>query len=75
MHWQRGETALLRYRRLGPVTYALPATVVEDGEHLTMLYLRPGTPIKCRVGPGGRPIPRDMPYAEQAAHCRASLAM
>lgn len=67
MHWQIGDTALLRYRRLGPVTYALPTTVVEDDEHLTVLYLRPGTPIKRRVLADGRPTPRDVPYAEQAA--------
>ncbi len=67
MQWQRGDTALLRYRRLGPVTYALPTTVVDDGEQLTMLYLRPGTSIKRRVLADGRPTPRDIPYAEQAA--------
>lgn len=67
MHWQRGETALLRYRRLGPVTYAFPTTVVDDDEHLTRLYLRPGTPIKRRVLADGRPTPRHIPYREQAA--------
>lgn len=67
MHWRRGDTALLRYRRLGPVTYALPTTVVEDDANLTMLYLRPGTAIKRRVLADGRPTPRNIPYAEQAA--------
>ncbi len=67
MLFSKGDNALLRYRRLGPVTYAMPTTVVEDGEHLTMLYLRPGTPIKRRVLADGRPIPRNIPYAEQAA--------
>lgn len=67
MYWTSGEIALLRYRRLGPVTYALPTTVVADGEHLTMLYLRPGTPIKRRVLADGRPTPRNIPYAKQAA--------
>lgn len=67
MQWQRGDTALLRYRRLGPVTYALPTTVVEDGEHLTILYLRPGTQIKTRVQPDGQRIPRDIAYADRAA--------
>jgi len=67
MYWKPGDIALLRYRRLGPVTYALPTTVVADGEHLTMLYLRSGTPIKRRVLADGRPTPRDIPYAEQAA--------
>lgn len=66
MYWQRGETALLRYRRLGPVTYALPTTVVENDEHVTMLYLRPGTPIKRRVLEDGRPIPRDIAYFDRA---------
>lgn len=67
MYWTAGDIALLRYRRLGPVTYALPTTVVEDGEHLTRLYLRPGTPIKRRVLADGRPTPRHIPYREQAA--------
>lgn len=67
MHWRRGDTALLRYRRLGPVTSALPTTVVEDDAKLTMLYLRPGTAIKRRVLADGRPTPRNIPYAEQAA--------
>lgn len=67
MYWRRGKTALLRYRRLGPVTYAMPTTVVEDDEQVTMLYLRPGTPVKRRVLTDGRPIPRDIPYARQAA--------
>jgi hypothetical protein len=49
------------------VTYALPTTVVEDDERLTMLYLRPGTPIKRRILADGQPIPRDIPYREQVA--------
>jgi hypothetical protein len=65
-HWQQGDRILLRYRRLGPVSYALPVTVVGDEPGRTILYLRPGTPIKRRVTPDGAPIPRDIPYAEQA---------
>jgi hypothetical protein len=67
MMWKPGDTALLRYRRMGPVTYALPTTVVADAPGLTMLYLRPGTPIKRRVLADGQPIPRHLPYVEQAA--------
>jgi hypothetical protein len=49
------------------VTYALPTTAVEDSEDLTVLYLRPGTPIKRRILPNAQPIPRDIPYREQVA--------
>lgn len=66
MYWTAGDIALLRYRRRGPVTYALPTTVVGDNGQVTMLYLRPGTPVKRRVLADGSPIPRDMSYAERA---------
>jgi uncharacterized protein len=65
-HWQPGGQVLLRYRRLGPVSYALPVTVVGDELGQITLSLRPGTPIKRRVMPDGAPIPRDLPYAERA---------
>ena len=64
--WQPGDQILYRYRRLRPVSYALPVTVVGDDPGQAMLYLRPGTPIKRRVTPDGSPIPRDIPYADQA---------
>lgn len=65
MYRRPGEVCMLRYRKLGPVTFALPVRVVEDGPELTMLYLAAGTPIKARAMPDGTPIPRDMPYLER----------
>jgi len=65
MYRRPGEVCMLRYRKLGPVTFALPVRVVEDGPELTMLYLAAGTPIKARAMSDGTPIPRDMPYLER----------
>jgi hypothetical protein len=56
---------MLRYRKLGPVTFAMPVRVVEDGPDLTVLYLVAGTPMKARAMPDGTPIPRDMPYLQR----------
>ena len=64
--WQSGEQILLRYRRLGPVSFTYPVTVVRDDPGQTLLYLQPGTPIKLRVMPDGTPIPRDLPYAARS---------
>ena len=64
--WRPGDVALLRYRRLGPVSVALPVTVVADTAHHTMLYLRSGTPIRRRVMPDGTLIPRTMGVAERS---------
>lgn len=64
--WKRGSQVLLRYRRLGPVSSAIPVTVVSDSPERTVLYLRPGTPITRRVMPDGAPIPRDLPYTERS---------
>jgi len=66
VHRSPGDHALLRYRRLGPVSYALPVTVVRDSD-VVMLWLQPGTPTRKRVMPDGSSIPRDFPYAERAA--------
>ncbi|MGB3327751.1 MAG: DUF402 domain-containing protein [Thermomicrobiales bacterium] len=63
----RGDQVLLRYFRTGQVSFAYPATVVADGERGIMLFLRAGSPMKRRVMPDGRPIPRTMPYAERSA--------
>ena len=65
MYREPGTVCMLRYRRLGPVTNALPVRVVEDGPELTMLYLAAGTPIKTRAMPDGTPVPRDLPYVER----------
>ncbi len=64
--WSPGDQVLIRFRRLGPVSYVNPVTVVHDGPDHTALYLRPGTPVKRRAMPDGTPVPRDMPYAEAA---------
>jgi hypothetical protein len=64
--WQPGKQILLRYRRLGPVSFTYPVTVVRDDPGQTTLYLRPGTPMKRRVMPDGTPIPRELPYAERS---------
>jgi hypothetical protein len=66
-YWREGETAVLRYRRLGPVSYALPARVVHDGPDHTALYLRPGTAIKKRVRPDGSAIARATSFTERHA--------
>lgn len=63
--WKSGDHVLLRYFRQGKVSFAYPTTVVADDERGTMLFLREGAPIKRRVHPDGRPIPRDMMYAER----------
>ena len=55
--WHPGDHILLRYRRRGPVSFAYPVTVVRDDPGETVLYLRPGTPIKRRVMPDGSPDP------------------
>ncbi len=65
-YWSPGDQALIRFRRLGSVSYVNPVTVVHDGPDYTALYLRPGTPVKRRAMPDGTPIPRDLPYAEAA---------
>jgi hypothetical protein len=65
MYRQPGEICMLRYRKLGPVTFALPVRIVEDGPNLTALYLAAGTPIKARAMLDGTPIPRDLPYLER----------
>jgi len=57
-----GDQILVRYRRLGPVTFAVPQTVVEDGPDLTVLFTHAGTPIKERMRPDGTPIPREISY-------------
>lgn len=57
-----GDQILVRYRRLGPVTFAVPQTVVEDGPNGTVLFTHAGTPIKERVQPDGAPIPREIAY-------------
>jgi hypothetical protein len=62
--WHSGDQILLRHRRLGPVSYAWPVTVVSDASERTLLYLRPGTPIKRRVMPDGMPFDRQLPYRE-----------
>jgi hypothetical protein len=64
LRWQPGDQALLRYRRRGPVSFAYPVTVVQDGPDHTALFLRAGTPIKRRVMPDGTPFARRLPYAE-----------
>lgn len=61
-----GTSALLRYRRLGPVTYALPVTVVQDDDTLIGLYAAVGTPMKKRTLPDGQPIPRALSYDDRA---------
>jgi hypothetical protein len=66
LFWRPGHQIMLRYRRLGPISFALPVTVVEDTPTQTVLYLRPGTPIKRRVLPDGSPIPREMPTSERS---------
>ncbi len=65
MYRQPGSVCMLRYRRLDPVTFAMPVRVVEDGPKLAMLYLAAGTPMKARAMPDGTPIPREMPYLER----------
>lgn len=65
MYRQPGSICMLRYRRLGPVTFAMPVRVVDDGSDLTMLYLAAGTPMKARAMPDGTPVPRDLPYLER----------
>ena len=57
-----GDQIIVRYRRLGPVTFAVPQTVVEDGPDLTILFTHAGTPIKERLQPDGTPIPREIAY-------------
>jgi len=57
-----GDQVLVRYRPLGPVTFALAQTVVEDGPNGTVLFTHAGTPIKERVQPDGSPIPREIAY-------------
>ncbi|HEX2281822.1 MAG TPA: DUF402 domain-containing protein [Thermomicrobiales bacterium] len=64
--WRPGDRALLRYRRLGLVSWVFPVTVVEDGPDLTALYIRPGTPTKRRTTPDGTPFPHDLPYVQRA---------
>ena len=62
-----GDQIIVRYRRLGPVTFAVPQTVVEDGPDLTILFTHAGTPIKERLQPDGTPIPREIPYDARSA--------
>jgi len=45
-HFRRGEIALFRYVRPGKVFWALPATVVEDEDERSVLWIAPGTPFK-----------------------------
>jgi hypothetical protein len=65
--WTPGDQIVLRYRREGRVSYAIPATVVEDAPEVVALYVAVGTPLKCPVGLDGAPIPRALPYEERAA--------
>lgn len=66
-YWQSGEQSLIKYYRLGRLSWVFPVTVVHDGPELTALYLRPGTPTKRRTLPDGTPFPRDFSYEQRAA--------
>jgi len=63
---QSGDQALIRFRRLGKVSYAIPATIVTDGPEYAALFVMPGTPTKTRLMPDGSPIPRDFPFDQRA---------
>lgn len=65
--WTRGDQIVLRYRRAGRVSYATPATVVEDPPEFVALHVAVGKPLKCPVGPAGASIPRALSYEERAA--------
>lgn len=67
MHWHAGDVALIRYRRLGPITYLISSHVVDDRPELTRLYTGPGHPMKRRIRTDGTFLPRDIPYAEAYA--------
>ncbi|MGB3306242.1 MAG: DUF402 domain-containing protein [Thermomicrobiales bacterium] len=65
-YWKPGDQVLIRFRRTGLVSYAIPATIVRDDPECSMLFVTPGTPTKTRVMPDGSPIPRDLPYDQLA---------
>src|ERR687897_3077946 len=64
--WQLGDHALLRYRRNQPADVVQPVTVVEDSAARTVLYTSVGTTIKVPFTTEGKPIDRDIPFAERA---------
>ncbi len=59
-----GEPVLIRFRRSGPVSYAIPARIVVDCPDYSALFVTPGTPTKTRVFPDGSSIPREYPYED-----------
>jgi len=61
---QAGEPVLIRFRRSGPVGYAILARVVVDCPDYSALFVTPGTPTKTRVFADGSPIPREYPYED-----------
>lgn len=63
---QPGDQALIRFRRLGQVSYAIPATIAADGPGYSALFVTPGTPTKTRVMPDGSLIPRDFPFDQRS---------
>jgi uncharacterized protein len=63
--WSSGDSVLLRYVHEGRVSRVLPMTVIEDTGDRTALYVPSGTSMLTRCGPAGRPIPRELPYAER----------
>lgn len=65
--WNPGDVALVRYRRLGPVSHAEPTTVIDDTPQLTRLYMRPGTPVKLITMPDGELIPRNISFKLRAS--------
>lgn len=64
MYWKPGDQILIRFRRSGPVSYAIPARVVMDCAEYSALFVTPGTPTKARVFADGSPIPREYPYED-----------
>lgn len=60
--WDRGDQVVLRYRKAARLSWAIPATVVEDTLERLAYFVAPGTPLKRPVTLDGTPLPRSAPY-------------